>query len=51
MESLATKLLLWTQDLPLLPEESLVILNRGEFNTSLVHEPTPGPLCEIGAEW
>ena len=52
MESLTTKqVLLWTQDLLRFPEESLVVLNSGEFNTSLVHESTPGPLCEIGAGW
>ena len=48
MEILTMKrILLRTQDLLRFPEESAVVLNIGEFNTSLVHESTPGPRCEI----
>lgn len=50
MEILTMKrILLRTQDLLRFPEdsESAVVLNIGEFNTSLVHGPTPGPRCEI----
>ena len=53
MESLITKriLLRRIQYLLRFPEESAVVLNSGEFNTSFVPETTPGARCEIGTGW
>lgn len=53
MESLITKRILLRRihDILRFPEESAVVPDSGEFNTSLVHETTPGTRCEIGAGW